>query len=219
MKNKFTLAAVAVAVALGAYMIFVEAKKEAPTESQEVTVWSLTDNQAKDLNTLVVKAEGKEAKYVREGDKWRLSTEPKRDLDAANWDVPYKNLKDLTAQRKVEDKAADLGKYGLAKPNTTVQWGDEKTPYKLEVGDKNPAGDAYYVHAAKDDAIYTVSTWKVDDWRKWATNPPLAALPSPSPSPSPMASPAAKASSAPGASPAASAAPASAKPVAMPSKK
>jgi hypothetical protein len=215
-KNKFTLGAVVVALLLGAYMVFVEAKKEAPTDTQEVTVWSLTDNQAKDLNTLVVSADGKEATYTRDGDKWRLSTEPKRDLDATGWDTAYNNLKDLTAQRKVEDKAADLGKYGLAKPNATVRWGDEKTPYKLEVGDKNPAGDAYYVHVAKDDAIYTVPTFKVDDWKKWATNPPLAALPSPSPSPSPAPSAKAPASAAPAASasPAASAAPA-----ATPSKK
>lgn len=188
MKNKFTLGAVAVAVLLGAYMVFVESKKEAPTDTQEVSVWSLTDNQAKDLNTLVVTADGKEAKYVREGDKWHLASEPKRELDATGWDSAYNNLKNLTAQRKVEEKAADLGKYGLTKPATTVRWGDEKSPYAIQVGDKNPAGDAYYVHTAKDDAIYTVSSWKVDDWKKWATNPPLAALPSPSPKASPAAS-------------------------------
>jgi hypothetical protein len=197
MKNKFTLGLAAVAVALGAYMFFVEAKKDAPTDSQEIAVWSLTDNQAKDLNTLVVAADGKEATYRREGEMWRLSTDPKRELDPAAWDVPYNNLKNLTATRKVEEKPADVAKYGLSKPSSTVRWGDDKTPYKLTVGDKNPAGDAYYVQAAKDGAIYTVSTWKVDDWRKWATNPPLAALPSPSPSPSPAAS------AAPAASPAA----------------
>jgi hypothetical protein len=206
MKNKFTIGLAVAAVALGAYMVFVESKKEAPTESQEVSVWSLSDNQAKDLKTLVVTADGKTATYNRDGEKWRLSTEPKRDIDAANWDTAYKNLKDLTAQRKVEDKASDMAKYGLAKPATTLRWGDEKSPYAFQVGDKNPAGDAYYVHVNKDDALYTISSWKVDEWKKWATNPPLAALPSPTPSPSPSpkatAASAAPASAAP--SPAAS---------------
>jgi hypothetical protein len=205
MKNKFTLGLAAVAVALGAYMFFVEAKKEAPTDSQEVTVWSLTDNQAKDLNTLVVKADGKEAVYNRDGDKWRLASEPKREVDVATWDPTYGNLKNLRAQRKVEEKATDLGKYGLKEPHLTMRWGDEKSPYQLQFGDKNPAGDAYYVHVNKDDTIYTVSTWKVDDWKKWATSPPLVALPSPTPVPSPSAA----APASPAASPAASAAPAS----------
>lgn len=205
MKNKFTLGLAAVAVALGAYMFFVEAKKDAPTDSQEVTVWSLTDNQAKDLNTLVVKADGKEAVYNRDGDKWRLASEPKREIDMATWDPTYGNLKNLRAQRKVEEKAADLGKYGLKAPHLTMRWGDEKSPYQLQFGDKNPAGDAYYVHVNKDDTVYTVSTWKVDDWKKWATSPPLLALPSPTPVPSPSA--AAPASPAAGASPAASAVP------------
>jgi hypothetical protein len=79
-----------------------------------------------------------------------------------------------------------------------------ETPYAFEVGDKNPAGDAYYVHVKKDDGLYTVSSWKVDEWKKWATNPPLAALPSPTPKPSPVASPSpAPKASAPAASPAA----------------
>ena len=202
MKNKFTLGLAAVAVALGAYMYFVESKKDAPTESQEVAVWSLTDNQAKDLNTLVVKADGKEATYKREGDQWKLTSEPKREVDVATWDPTYNNLKNLMAQRKVEEKPTDLAKYGLKDPATTLRWGDEKTPYALKFGDKNPAGDAYYMHVAKDDTVYTVSTWKVDDWKKWATNPPLVALPSPTPSPSPTsaASPAASPAPSPAAS-------------------
>ena len=201
MKNKFTWALVAAAVGIGAYMVFVESKKDAPTDSHEVAIWSLTENQASDLKTLVVKADGKEATYTREGDTWRYAKEPKRELDSTTWDPAYTGIRTMMATRKVEEKAADLAKYGLDKPTAELRWGDEKTPYHVTVGEKSPLADAYYVRSAKDGTVYTVAQWKVDEWKNLATKPPLAPLPTPSPSPSP--SPSAKASATPAATPSA----------------
>lgn len=210
MKNnqRFTLALAAAAVALGAYMLFVESKQAPPSaDANEVTVWSLTENQAKDLDTLEVAAAGKTASYKRDekGD-WRLAAEPKRDLDVA-FKSAYDNLKELKAFREVEAKPADLGKYGLKAPQVTLTWGKPEAGYVLKLGDKNPDGSGQYLWAAKTEKVYTVASYKGDTWKTLATDPPLVPLPSPIPSPSPVPSPSPAASPAP-ASPAAGASPA-----------
>lgn len=179
MKNKFTIGLAAVAVALGAYMVFVEAKKDAPTETKDVQVWNLTEADAKGLDTLVFKADGKEATYVRSGDVWKLKNEPTRDLLPGEWTGPYNNLKNLMATREVQRQPKDLAQWGLDTPETTIVWGGEKSPYTLKIGDKNPTGDGYFVHAGKTDTVYTVSSWKVDEWARLAKEPPLEPLPTP----------------------------------------
>lgn len=187
MKNKFTLVTLAVALGLGSYMYFVEAKQKAPTDSTDVAVWSLDDNQAKaaGLDTLEVKSGAKDAVYKLDGDAWHLANQPKRDLRSSDWDTAYNNIKSLMASRKLDAHVKDLGTYGLAKPAIALHWGPASAGYGLEIGDKNPTGDAYFVHCDKDDTIYTVASWKVDSWKQLAENPPLAPLPTPSPSPSP----------------------------------
>lgn len=187
--QKFTLALVGVAAVLGTYMLAVESKKEAPKETKDIEVWSLTENQAKDLSTLVFTAGTAKAVYARDGERWRFSNDPARDISPGTWDTAYNNLKTLMATRKVEEKTTDLAKYGLKDPAATVRWGDEKTPYMLKIGEKSPTGDAYFVHVAKDDTVYTVSSWKVDEWKTLATKPPLEPLPTPTPAPSGSASP------------------------------
>ena len=189
--QKFTTGLIAIAIGLGAYMYFVESKKEIRPDTKDVEVWSLSEGQAMDLKRLVVTADGKTATYTREGDAWKLSEQPKREVDQTNFKSPYDKLRDLMASRKVEEKRKDDAKYGLDKPAATIVWGDDKTPYKLTVGATSPIGDAYFVHVAKDDGIYTVAKYKVDEWKGLVSKPPL--LPEPTPTPKPSAAPSASA--------------------------
>jgi hypothetical protein len=179
--QQFTVGLVAIAVAIGSYMYFVESKKEVPADTKDVEIWSLSDVQAKDLNTLAITADGKTATYNRTNDEWKLASEPTRTLEKTGFESPYNYLKNLTATRKVEDKPSDPAKYGFKAPATVVRWGDENSKYKLEVGDKNPIGDAYYVHALKDDGVYTIPAYKIEAWKSLVSKPPLAPLPTPAP--------------------------------------
>jgi hypothetical protein len=190
---------VGVAAVLGLYMVGVESKKEAPKDTKDVEVWSLTENQAKDLKTLVFTSGTASATYNRDGDTWRYANDPKRDITPGTWDTAYNNLKTLMATRKVEEKPSDLAKYGLKDPAASIRWGDEKTPYMVKIGEKSPTGDAYFMHTTKDDTVYTVSSWKVDEWKTLATKPPLEPLPTPTPAPSASVAPGH--STAPGAAP------------------
>lgn len=179
--QQFTIGLVVAAVILGGYMFFVESKKESPTDTKDVEIWSLSDNQAKDLNTLAVTDGGKTETYTRSGDTWTVASAPGRTVEKTGFESPYNYLKTLTATRKVEDKPSDAGKYGFKTPATVVRWGDDNTKYKIEVGDKTPTNDSYYVHVLKDDGVYTIASYKVDAWKTLVSKPPLAAAPTPAP--------------------------------------
>jgi hypothetical protein len=207
--KKFTFGLLAVALALGAYMYFVESKKDAPLDTTDVEVWSLSEAQAGELKRLVMDTGSTKVTYVREGDNWTIPEKKGREVDQINFKGPYDKLRTLHATRKLESKVENKATYGLDHPTGTLTWGDDSSPYKLTFGGTTPTGDAVYTHVAKDDGVYTIAKYKVDEWKNLAFTPPLLPEPSPSPSPTkaPSAAPSTVASPAAGAAPAASAAP------------
>ena len=200
--QKFTIGLLAVAVGLGAYMYFVESKKEVRPDTKDVEVWSLSEGQAENLKTLKVTSADKTVTFVREGDKWKISEMPDREVDSVNFKAPYDKLKDLTASRKIEEKLTDKVKYGLEKPTGSITWGDAGTPYQLTFGGVNPTADGVYTHVAKDDGVYVIAKYKVDEWKNLVATPPLIP-PTPTPTVKPSATPAPASPAASGPSPAA----------------
>ncbi|MNL27944.1 hypothetical protein D3C87_1495670 [compost metagenome] len=180
MNWKSTLALAAVAGGLLAYAYFVEAKKDAPLapDAVEVKLWDAKKDTS--LNRLVLTdASGKKAEYLRASatDAWHYAPQASQSLESFSWDNPYENLAAFTADRKVEDNAADLATYGLDKPTLTMALGDAKKPerYKVLIGAKSPMdGSSYYVRVNEDKAVYQVSSWKVDSWLKLVSAPPVA---------------------------------------------
>ncbi|MBR5513973.1 MAG: DUF4340 domain-containing protein [Ruminococcus sp.] len=67
------------------------------------------------------------------------------------------NANGLTSEDVVEENPADLEKFGLAKPEITVDITYETgTAYRMFIGSKAPVGDATYVMIDGVDAVYTV---------------------------------------------------------------
>ncbi|MNR88656.1 hypothetical protein D3C72_196050 [compost metagenome] len=182
MNWKATVAMVAVAAGLGAYVYFVESPKPAPTESNEVTIWSYDGEAAKKLDRLTLKTPKGEALYQKapasgsvEGE-WTLASQPDRDLETWQFDTPLKDALTLKAERKVEDSVSDPAVYGFDAPQLELAVGTEKEPRKstLIVGAKNPLGSAYYAKGP-DGKVYLVNAFKVDTWTRLQETPPLAA--------------------------------------------
>ena len=182
MNWKATVAMVAVAAGLGAYVYFVESPKPAPTDSNEVTLWTYTGDAAKELDRFTLKTPNGEVVYQKapasgsiEGE-WKLSTEPERDLETWQFDTPLKDALTLKAERKVEDTVSDPALYGFDAPQLELALGTEKEPQKakLIVGAKNPMGSAYYAKGP-DGKVYLVNSYKVDTWTRLQETPPLVA--------------------------------------------
>jgi hypothetical protein len=122
-------------------------------------VLSIPEDQFKELK---LQKTGGQAVELRKGDdgKWQL-VEPKplrADQDAAGSLVS--TLSSLSADKLVEEKAADLAPYGLNAPalNVTVVKKDGKSQ-ELMVGDEVPTGAGYYVKLAGDPRVFTIASY------------------------------------------------------------
>ncbi|HTZ97233.1 MAG TPA: DUF4340 domain-containing protein [Terriglobales bacterium] len=104
---------------------------------------------------------------------WQI-TEPKAyGADQSTMNGALASLSALNSERVVEDKAADLKRYGLDQPaiEVDVTEKDNKTQ-KVLFGDDTPAGGAVYAMLAGDPRVFTVSSYNknsvnksLDDWR------------------------------------------------------
>ncbi|MCC6860990.1 MAG: DUF4340 domain-containing protein [Bryobacterales bacterium] len=95
-----------------------------------------------------------------EAGKWEI-VEPKplpADQDSVSSLVS--TLSSLTSDRLIEEKAADLNQYGLAKPSLQVDLTkkDGKTE-NLLLGDDTPTGSAVFAKLRNDPRVFTVSSY------------------------------------------------------------
>jgi hypothetical protein len=94
------------------------------------------------------------------GGTWEMATAPKWpvDQDAANAIVS--TLSSLASERLVEEKAADLGQFGLASPAVEITAGlkDGKSR-KLLIGDDSPAGGGSFVKLDGDSRVFTIAAY------------------------------------------------------------
>jgi Domain of unknown function (DUF4340) len=100
-------------------------------------------------------------------------------------------LPSIIPQRKLEN-VDDLAAFGLDKPLYTLEFtttGDKT--HKLEIGNKNPGGAAYYILVDGSPDVYLISTYYLDPTIGMAAKPPYI-QPSPGPgtgTPDPFATP------------------------------
>jgi Domain of unknown function (DUF4340) len=108
------------------------------------------------LTQLVVKQKGSEQITLKKTDgKWQI-TEPKpyrADQEAVAGVLS--TLSALSADRVVEEKAADPKQYGLEEPAAEVDAGTQQ----LMLGDDTPAGGDVYAAVAGDPRVFTVSSY------------------------------------------------------------
>jgi hypothetical protein len=158
-KMKFRLiVAVIVLAALGGVLYWSQHRKP-PAESAAVTptatpVILKVDPTA--VTELVIKQKGSDPVTLNKTEgKWQI-TEPKpyRADQAAVFGV-LSTLSALSADRVVEDKAADRKQYGLEEPAAEVDVGTRQ----LMLGDDTPTGGDVYVAVAGDPRVFTVSSY------------------------------------------------------------
>jgi hypothetical protein len=103
--------------------------------------------------------------------KWEI-TAPKplaADQDAVSSLVS--TLSSLNSDRLVEDKAADLGAYGLAQPSVVLTTTDKnKKTVSLRLGDDSPAGSGVYANVAGDSRVFLIASYNKSSLDKSATD-------------------------------------------------
>ena len=92
--------------------------------------------------------------------KWEMLSAPKWPVDQESAGGVVNTLASLASSRLVEEKAAELGQFGLATPALEVTIGrkDGKTQ-KLLVGDDSPAGGGAYAKLDGDPRVFTIAAY------------------------------------------------------------
>ncbi len=154
-----TYAAVGVLGALGAYIYFVESKREVgpdgeTTKKEKVFAFDKAKARALDLAP-----SGRDrVRVAKVKDAWRLPGPPDVAADAAEVESLLASLETLETETVVAEAPATLTQYGLAPARATVSVELEgaAAPLSLLLGDKTPDGSALYAKTAAAPRVFTV---------------------------------------------------------------
>ncbi|HEY9765253.1 MAG TPA: DUF4340 domain-containing protein [Chroococcales cyanobacterium] len=168
--NPLTIGLAVALLGLGAYYQFFE-KNRPPSENPDIiSIWRIEEARAPSI--LSLEAGDKKIVFERKGKDWHLRGKGDLPLDY-RWESSYSSLLKPSAERKVSDNAP-LKDYGLDSPAFRLTLGSGKEAKSLLLGEKNPAGEAYYAAEPGKRTIYLVSSWQVEGWKGLLDKPPVA---------------------------------------------
>jgi hypothetical protein len=163
-----TYAALAVLAGLGAYIYFVESKKEEKPEKPKEKVFQLQDAKTKVKELTLAPAGGERIKLVKMADGWRMAEPVNVPADGTEADSLVTSLESLELDEVVSENAPNLGEYGLEKPKNTVQIlvQGASEPSTLLVGAKTPDGNSLYAKLPARPRVFTIPSYVESSFSK-----------------------------------------------------
>jgi len=153
-----TLILAVIAVGLGAYIYFIESKKEPPSDTpKKEKVFAIESDKVQEVR---MTSESGETTTVRKtGDAWQVVEPAALAADQAELSSITSNLASLETQRVVDENASDLAGYGLAKPRIEVAFktAGDKDYRRLQLGEKTATGGDLYAKLANEKKVFLVS--------------------------------------------------------------
>jgi len=148
-----TLALVAVALGLGAYIYFVDSKRP-DTEAKEKVF--AVESDAVDVVRVIAKGDTTVLKKSDGG--WALAEPLATDADTNTVTGLVNSLTSLEVVREVDPKATDLAQYGLAAPKADITFtGKNGATGRLRLGDYSPAATDMYALKGDDTRVFLVT--------------------------------------------------------------
>jgi hypothetical protein len=166
-----TYVAVGLAAALGAYLWFVERKREIkPDTPAKEKVFTLDKSKVEELSVAAAGAD--ELRVVKEGENWRLAAPIQAAADKSEVESLLTSLEGLEAEEVVSETPGDLAPFGLATPRTavSVRVQGATEPVKLLLGEKTPDGGALYAKRATQPRVFTVASYLENTFAKKPTD-------------------------------------------------
>ena len=187
MKLRNTIILVAIALALGAYVVFFEMRKDdALDETLSDAAIHISNIEPNEVIEFIVHDGESSIRIFRADDAvtWMIEqTEAvEADPDRVQRAIALVVRSEIERSLSGED-AGELASYGLDSPTMDIAI---KTLYDTEwillIGDQNPGGSLHYVMEKNGKTVYMISSNVVDAVRSLVSNPPYR------PTPTPMAS-------------------------------
>jgi hypothetical protein len=161
-RGRNTAILAALAVAMGAYIFFVDRHREsAPDLGPDAPVGKIFTglDQEKIGEITILSSKGESTTLRKTNGAWRITAPIDVPADVTEASNVASNLASADVQRVVDEQPKDLATYGLATPKITVtfQVTGEKTPRRLLIGEKNPSGSDLYAKVPDSPRVLLVS--------------------------------------------------------------
>ncbi len=179
---KNTLIVVAICIALAAYVLLFEVKREPPTDAQAtptpLPLLSLTVNEIKSLH---MSAGERTLRIEHRQNEWRIVEPDEGIADPVEVHIAADDLARLTARQILLEQVAGREQYGLAPASLTLTvttYTDAQV--RLYIGRQTPDNMAYYVQLDGDPRLYLVNQYTLQPFFTWIDAPPYQPTPTPS---------------------------------------
>ena len=154
-----TYLALATVAGLGAYIYFVESRRETETDKVKQKVFTLDKSK---VESVALSVPGQEdIQLVRAKDGWQMTAPFAVEADAGEADALVSTLESLDIDGVVTESPSDLGEFGLAAPRSTVsvRVSGAAEPLVLQVGDKTPDKSAVYARVPSSPRVFTIPAY------------------------------------------------------------
>jgi hypothetical protein len=161
MKLRGLITAIVVLAGLTGALYWSNHQKPAETASADAPPKILTLKEDDVSKIDLKKKGGDELVLVKDGSgKWQITSPMPLGVEQNAVSPMLSSLSTLTAGRLVEEKASDLGQYGLSDPalTATITEKNNKT-HELLLGDNTPAGSAVYAKLEGDPRVFTIASY------------------------------------------------------------
>jgi len=161
MKIRGFISAIVVLAGLTGALYWSNRQKPAETASADAPPKILTLKE-EDITKIDLKKKGADELVLAKDSsgKWQITAPQPLGVEQSTVSPMLSSLSTLTSERLVEDKASDLGQYGLSDPAiaATITEKNNKT-HQLLVGDNTPAGSGVYARLEGDPRVFTIATY------------------------------------------------------------
>ena len=154
-----TLVLVVILAGLVGYIYFVDSERtpgaaEAKPKAFDVSPENIVEVEIKNVAGETMRVERIEAN-------WQVMAPQKADADAAAVASITSSLASLEVQRVVDEMPANLGQYGLERPQIEVAFRarDQKEFDRLQIGDKTPTGGDLYAKKTGENRVFLISSF------------------------------------------------------------
>jgi hypothetical protein len=155
---------VVILVALGAYLYFVESKREPGSESRLEKVFAV---QADAIEEITVRSDSGEQTTLRKSDgNWTIVAPVATEPDSVEVSGLTSGLSNLELQRVIDDNATNLEEYGLAPPAIEVAFRAGGEERRLQIGNKTPPGTDLYAKLADQPRVFLISSYLSSTFNK-----------------------------------------------------
>ncbi len=155
-------------IVLAAYVIFVD--EAPPPDGVKPTIYKIP---GADVERIEVSRDGTIIVFARAAgeDRWLIESHKGVHADSGGISSMLAAFEDLTVERELLGAGENLAEYGLANPAMSITFQDKKqVRHTLLIGEKNPAGDHYYVKTPNQGGVFLYAGGNVEKFRRELTD-------------------------------------------------